>query len=205
MDANLILLVYIIPMAFGTFLMTPLSNSFGSDTTNKRSTMHIPRRRLMAGLTLVCLVSFAVSAHTLWITWKISEGAAFCTSTTVFSCDDVLGNSDFNTDPFFGMSWGLIGMFVFGFLLFMSRCVMIEPDSVWSERYLKFGTYITLGGIAVIALLVSYEIQMEKICQYCTTAHAGNIVALFGFWKAGRMHEMGTWNDDVQPKSEAKE
>ena len=49
--------------------------------------------------------------------------------------------------------------------------------------------------LAVIALLVYYEIQMGKICQFCTMAHIANIVCLFGFWRAGKMHDEGTWND----------
>ena len=45
---------------------------------------------------------------------------------------------------------------------------------------------------------------MEKICQFCTMAHIANIVCLFGFWKAGRMHEAGNWNDAASDETNRK-
>jgi hypothetical protein len=29
-------------------------------------------------------------------------------------------------------------------------------------------------------------------------AHISNIVALFGFWRAGQMHDRGEWNDNTE-------
>ena len=81
--------------------------------------------------------------------------------------------------------------------MFITNSVSKEPDALWAEKYLKYGMYMTAVGIPVIALLVSYEIAMEKICQFCTMAHIANVLCLFGFWRAGKMHENGTWNDDV--------
>ena len=37
---------------------------------------------------------------------------------------------------------------------------------------------------------------MGKICQFCTMAHIANVISLFGFWRAGKLHEEGLWNDD---------
>ena len=54
----------------------------------------------------------------------------------------------------------------------------------------------------VIALLVSYEVRMEKICQFCTMAHIANVLCLFGFWRAGKLHEAGAWNDN-EPSTSA--
>ena len=161
------------------------------------------RRRHMFGMNLVALTGFAVSVHTLWITNKISEGGNVCSSATVFSCDDVLGNAAYNTDPVFGISWGLIGMFAFGALLFITNSVSKEPDARWAERYMKYGMYMTGAGLLVIALLVSYEVQMGKICQFCTMAHIANVVALFGFWKASQMHDQGLWKDDAVVETKA--
>ena len=157
----------------------------------------------MLGLNMVALVGFVVSVHTLWITNKISEGGNVCSSATVFSCDDVLGNTAYNSDPVLGISWGLIGMLAFGSLLFISNSVSKEPDAIWAESYLKYGMYMTGGGLLVIALLVSYEIQMGKICQFCTMAHISNVVALFGFWRAGKMHDLGEWTDKESESSAA--
>jgi uncharacterized membrane protein len=148
-------------------------------------------------LNFVGLVGFVVSVHTLWISNKISEGGNVCSSATVFSCDDVLGNAAYNTDPVFGLSWGLIGMVAFGSLLFITQSVGKEPDALWAEKYLKYGMYMTGAGLGVIALLVSYEVEMGKICQFCTMAHISNVIALFGFWRATQLHDKGEWKDNA--------
>ncbi|RJU89257.1 MAG: hypothetical protein DWC07_06505 [Candidatus Poseidoniales archaeon] len=197
MNPNLLLLLYVVPMVIGLLFMTSIGASMGRSLSSRYEWMNIERRRHMFGLNLVLLVGFAISVHTAWIGNKISEGASVCASASLFSCDDVIGNPLYNTDPFFGIPWGMLGMITFAGLLFLSNSVSREPDALWAEQHVNFGFYITSAGLAVIALLISYEIEMEKICQYCTTAHAANIVALFGFWKVRKMHEAGTWNDDL--------
>jgi uncharacterized membrane protein len=94
-------------------------------------------------------------------------------------------------------------MLAFGSLLFITNSVSKEPDAIWAESYLKYGMFMTGGGLLVIALLVSYEVQMGKICQFCTMAHISNIVALFGFWRAGKMHDLGDWTDKESESSGA--
>jgi uncharacterized membrane protein len=54
---------------------------------------------------------------------------------------------------------------------------------------------VTLAGIGVIGLLVSYEIEMEKLCQFCTMAHIANIVALVGFLQLRSMHGEKQWDE----------
>ena len=204
MNQNLLLIGYIVPLLVGVLLMTPAGASlFGNLLKGRNPLMIHERRRHMLGMNLVALVGFVVSVHTLWITNKISEGGNVCSSATVFSCDDVLGNAAYNTDPVFGISWGLIGMFAFGALLFITNSVSKEPDALWAERYMKYGMYMTGAGLLVIALLVSYEVQMGKICQFCTMAHIANVVALFGFWKASQMHDQGLWKDDAVVETKA--
>lgn len=196
MDANLVLMIYILPLLFGTLLITPFFPTLGDALGGRWPKYLIPRRQRLLGLNLVLLVGFAISVHTLWISNKISEGGAVCSSSTVFSCDDVLGNAAYNTDPVFGLSWGMIGMVAFGILLFLANSISKEPDALWAERFARYGLYLTVIGLPVIALLISYEVAMGKICQYCTTAHVANVIALFGFWTIGRMHERGEWNDE---------
>ncbi|DAC49925.1 MAG TPA: vitamin K epoxide reductase family protein [Candidatus Poseidoniales archaeon] len=157
----------------------------------------------MFGMNLVVFAGFAVSVHTLWISNKISEGGNVCSSATVFSCDDVLGNAQYNTDPVFNIPWGMIGIFAFCGLMFITNCVSKEPDALWAENYLKYGKYMTALGLPIIALLISYEVAMEKICQFCTMAHIANVVCLFGFWRAGKMHEEGLWNDEEPVEADA--
>ena len=202
MNQNILLIAYIVPILTGLLLMTPAGASLlGNFLSGRNPLMVHERRRHMFGMNLVALAGFAVSVHTLWITNKISEGGNVCSTSTVFSCDDVLGNSAYNTDPVFGLSWGLIGMFAFASLLFITNAVSKEPDALWAERYLRYGKYMTGAGMGVIALLVFYEIQMGKICQFCTMAHIANVVCLAGFWKAGKMHDVGRWNDTLPEDS----
>ena len=195
-DQNIILIGYAVPLLFGLALMTRLGESFSPTLTSRSPLYAFPRRRHMLGLNIVAFVGFVVSVQTLWISNKISEGGNVCSSATVFSCDDVLGNAQYNVDPIFGISWGLIGMFAFAAVLFITNAVGKEPDAIWAEPYLKYGMFMTGAGILVIALLVSYEVRMGKICQFCTMAHIANVVCLFGFWKAGKMHENGSWKDE---------
>jgi uncharacterized membrane protein len=200
MNQNLFLVAYAVPLLFGLALMTRAGDSMAETLAKRNPLMVHARRRHLLGLNLVGLVGFVVSVHTLWISNKISEGGNVCSSATVFSCDDVLGNAAYNTDPVFGLSWGLIGMVAFGSLLFISQSVGKEPDALWAEKYLKYGMYMTGAGLGVIALLVSYEIEMGKICQFCTMAHISNVIALFGFWRATQLHDKGEWNDNATEK-----
>ena len=151
--------------------------------------MATERGRITAGLQIITFFGFAVSAQTFWISSKISEGGNFCASSTVFNCDDLIGNNDLNVDPVFGLSWGIIGMMVNAFLLFMVLVIKNEPNGEYTERFIKLGTVITGLGIFVVLLLVSYEIQESKICLYCTTAHIANIAALFGFFRLGKLFD----------------
>ncbi|MEK9651522.1 MAG: vitamin K epoxide reductase family protein [Poseidonia sp.] len=197
MNQNLFIVAYAVPLLFGLALMTRAGDSMAEALAKRNPLMVHARRRHMLGLNLVGLVGFVVSVHTLWISNKISEGGNVCSSATVFSCDDVLGNAAYNTDPVFGLSWGLIGMVAFGSLLFITQSVGKEPDALWAEKYLKYGMYMTGAGLGVIALLVSYEIEMGKICQFCTMAHISNVIALFGFWRATQLHDKGEWKDNA--------
>jgi uncharacterized membrane protein len=197
MNQNLFIVAYAVPLLFGLALMTRAGDSMAEALAKRNPLMVHARRRHMLGLNLVGLVGFVVSVHTLWISNKISEGGNVCSSATVFSCDDVLGNAAYNTDPVFGLSWGLIGMVAFGSLLFITQSVGKEPDALWAEKYLKYGMYMTGAGLGVIALLVSYEVEMGKICQFCTMAHISNVIALFGFWRATQLHDKGEWKDNA--------
>ena len=203
-DQNLLLIAYIVPIVFGLVLMTKAGDGLGASLSGREPLLKHARRRHMLGMNLVVLAGFVVSVHTLWISNKISEGGNVCSSATVFSCDDVLGNAQYNTDPVFGLPWGMIGMFAFGALMFITNSVSKEPDALWAEKYLKYGMYMTAFGVPIIALLISYEIAMEKICQFCTMAHIANVVCLFGFWRAGKMHEEGLWNDQSPVEAEDK-
>jgi uncharacterized membrane protein len=92
-------------------------------------------------------------------------------------------------DPFFGISWGFIGMMVNAFLLFMILVIKNDPNGEYTQRFIQLGTLITGAGILVILLLISYEIEEGKICLYCTTAHIANVAALVGFLRLRKLHD----------------
>src|SRR6056300_148703 len=151
MNQNLILIGYIVPVVLGLVLMTPAGTSIGNMLVGRNPLMIHARRRHMLGMNLVAFTGFVVSVHTLWISNKISEGGNVCSTATVFSCDDVLGNAQYNTDPVFGLPWGMIGMLAFGALMFITNSVSKEPDALWAENYLKYGKYMTAVGVPIIA------------------------------------------------------
>lgn len=196
MDSNIQLMLYVIPTLLGFFLVLPIGRVLSSSLEEKFPSFSTERGRVLSGLILTCVAGFAVSIQTLWISSKVSEGGNFCASSTVFSCDDVIGNAAYNTDPFFGIPWGGIGAAAFCVLLYLAYSTSLEPNSTWVDNYLKLGTALTFGGFLVIGLLVSYEIQMEKICQYCTTAHVANLAAFIGFYRLMKLNESGEWNQD---------
>ena len=186
---NLLVAAYLLPTLFGLLLVTPFGKSAGDSLAGRFEIFSTERGRITAGLQMIVFFGFAVSAQTFWISSKISEGGNFCTSSSVFSCDDLLGNNDLNVDPLFGLSWGMLGMMTFAFLLFMVLVIKNEPDGEYTERFITFGTLITGAGILVILLLVSYEIQESKICLYCTTAHIANVAALIGFLRLRKLYD----------------
>ena len=194
MDANLQLMLYVIPVLVGLFMILPVGRTLFASLSETIPSLGTERGRVFSGLILTCLAGMAVSFQTLWISSKISEGGNFCASNSILSCDDVIGNVEYNTDPFFGIPWGGIGAAVFCILLYLVYSTSKEPNADWASSYLKFGTYITFAGFFVIALLVFYEFQMEKICQYCTTAHVANIAAFIGFFRLMRMNQSKDWN-----------
>ncbi|MBT60828.1 MAG: hypothetical protein CMA63_04660 [Euryarchaeota archaeon] len=200
MDPNLQLMLYVIPTVVGFLLVLPFSKALTGPLVGTFPSLATERGRLFGGLKLITLSGFAVSVQTLWISSKVSEGGNYCSSTSVFSCDDVIGNSMYNTDPVFGLPWGGIGMMVFALLLYFTLTTSAEPNELWVSNYLKMGTLVTVLGIPVILLLISYEYKIEKICQYCTTAHVANIAALVGFFRLMRMSETPEWNEKPEKK-----
>ena len=109
---NLLVAAYLIPTLFGLLLVVPFGKSIGDSLSSRFEILGSERGRITAGLQIIAFFGFAVSAQTFWISSKISEGGNFCSSSAVFNCDDLIGNSDLNVDPIFNLSWGIIGMTV---------------------------------------------------------------------------------------------
>tara|TARA_B100001778_G_scaffold325579_1_gene321232 strand:+ start:394 stop:984 length:591 start_codon:yes stop_codon:yes gene_type:complete len=195
MDSNLQLMLYLIPTIVGLLLVLPLGRSIVTPFSEKYTSLATERGRIFFGLIVTCIAGAAVSFQTLWISSKVSEGGNFCSSNTVFSCDDVIGNAEYNVDPILGLPWGGIGAATFCILLYLVYSSSKEPNADWVTLHLKLGTFVTFTGFFVIALLVYYEFQMEKICQYCTTAHLANVAAFIGFFRLVRMNDSNAWNE----------
>ena len=198
MSSNLIVAIYLIPTLIGFLIVSPWGNIITSSLKERFPSLTTLRGQLLGGLQLISLAGFAVSTQTLWISSKISECGTFCSTSETFDCDDLLGNSELNVDPIFGLSWGLIGMAVFALLLFIVFVLQQERNHPLAERLINIGLLTTGAGILVIGLLVSYEIQEQKICMYCTTAHIANIAALVGFFRLKKVFDdKSEWNNEA--------
>ena len=195
MSTNWLLLVYGLPIVIGLLLILPWTSAIFFPLSERFASLSTKRGRLLSGLNLTLLGGLAVSVQTHWIHAKVSEGANFCASDTIFSCDDVIGNAQYNTMPILDIPWGMIGFVTFTALLFLSYSISKEPGATWAKNFLDLGTLVTFAGLGVIGLLISYEIEMEKLCQFCTTAHIANVVALAGFWQLRSMHGEKAWQE----------
>ena len=164
---------------------------------------------MTAGLVLMCLSGLIISTHTFWIHEKITGTAtSFCASDSIFSCDDVIGHETYAYAPIIGQPWGLLGMGVFAALLFAAMTVQKEPDAPGRTRMLQLLMLISGGGIPVIFLLISYEIQIEKLCQYCTMAHLANVLVLVTSVRMFRATQDDAWSvmarADLNPRVQGR-
>ena len=182
----------------GVILMTPFGDAIGGFLVNKWPSTATNRGRMLAGLMLVCTGGFTVSAHTLWMHNKLSEGQSVCSGDTILNCDGLIGNLSYNTDPLFSQPWGLIGMVAFTALMWLVLTIGKDPMSPQTPLFIKAGLGATIAGLPVIGLLVSYEIKEGLICPFCTTAHIANIIALVGFFLLFRLNESEDWAPETK-------
>ena len=186
---------------FGVLLLTPIGANLSSVLHSRYPSTTTKRGQLIAGMAFICFGGFTVSAHTLWMHNKLSEGASVCSGNTILNCDGLIGNVAYNTDPLLGQPWGLIGMVAFTALMWLIIVIGKEPMSSQTPLFIKAGLGATIAGLPVIALLVSYEIKEGLICPFCTTAHIANILALIGFILLFRLFESGEWAPDMKKSS----
>ena len=144
MDANIQLMLYLVPTVIGLLLVLPLGRSIVTPFTERYTSLATERGRIFFGLILTCIAGAAVSFQTLWISSKISEaGGEFCSAGGVFSCDDVIGNPEYNVDPILGLPWGGIGAVTFCILLYFVYSSSKEPNADWVTMNLKMGAFVT--------------------------------------------------------------
>ena len=198
MNEYVILSFHAVIILYGVLLMTPLGDPLGSILVNKWPSTSTKRGRMLAGLMFVCTGGFTVSAHTLWMHNKLSEGGSVCSGSSILNCDGLIGNPDYNTVPFIEQPWGLLGMVAFCVLLWIVVVIAKEPLAFSTPTFLKAGLGATIAGLPVIGLLVSYEIKEGLICPFCTTAHIANIIAMVAFFVLLKMYESDEWAPELK-------
>ena len=189
---------------FGVLLMTPMGTSLAAMFHSRYPSTTTRRGEILAGMVFVCLGGFTVSAQTLWMHNKLSEGQSVCSGDTILNCDGLIGNLSYNTDPLFGQPWGLIGMVAFTALMWLVLTIGKDPMSPQAPLFIKGGLGATIAGLPVIGLLVSYEIKEGLICPFCTAAHIANVIALVGFFLLFRLNESEDWAPEAKKNSSRK-
>ena len=194
MNANIILALESLPLLIGFLLTLPVGGKLAQPVLKVWPSLGSPRGRMTAGLVLICLSGLIIATHTYWIHEKITgTTSSFCASDSIFSCDDVIGHETYGYAPVIGLPWGLIGMGVFAALLYAAMMIQKEPDAPERTRMIYLLLLLSGGGIPVVLLLISYEVQIEKLCQYCTMAHLANVLVLVTSARVYRATQTNTW------------
>ena len=145
MNEYVILSFHAVIILYGVLLMTPIGEAIGSILVNKWPSTSTKRGRMLAGLMFVCTGGFTVSAHTLWMHNKLSEGGSVCSGSSILNCDGLIGNPDYNTVPFIGQPLGLLGMVAFCVLLWIVVVIAKEPLAFSTPTFLKAGLGATIA------------------------------------------------------------
>ena len=194
MNANIILALESLPLLIGFLLTLPVGGKLAQPVLKVWPSLGSQRGRMTAGLVLICLSGLIIATHTYWIHEKITgTTSSFCASDSIFSCDDVIGHETYGYAPVIGLPWGLIGMGVFAALLYAAMMIQKEPDAPERTRMIYLLLLLSGGGIPVVLLLISYEVQIEKLCQYCTMAHLANVLVLVTSARVYRATQTNTW------------
>lgn len=194
MNANIILALESLPLLIGFLLTLPIGGKIAQPVVNIWPSLGSPRGRMTAGLVLICLSGLIIATHTYWIHEKVTgTTSSFCASDSIFSCDDVIGHETYGYAPIIGLPWGLIGMGVFAALLYAAMMIQKEPDAPERTRMIYLLLLLSGGGIPVVLLLISYEVQIEKLCQYCTMAHLANVLVLVTSARMYRATQRSIW------------
>ena len=203
LSADTQLIFHWIPILLGLVLMLPFGENLGKSVSEKWPSMGTNFGRTVNGMMLVIFGGFTVSAHTYWIHNKAKEIGTgdFCAGGGVWDCGSVIGNDDWNTMPFFDIPWGLVGMLVFSLFLWIVYSVSRDSSASWVPNYIYYSKLMCISGIAVIMYLIYAEFQIEKLCQYCTTAHVAHLITTFGFFKLGNMQKTSEWNSNINDEA----
>ena len=201
---DLTLMPHLILILAGILFMTPAGEVVASSFSNRWPSLETTQGRNLAGLILVAFGGFTVSAHTLWMHNKAAEmgGGSFCSAGNVCDCASVIGNAEWNTVPFLGLPWGLLGMLAFGLFMWLAITIAREPGANWVVQNIKVGTNFGILGLFIVLYLMYAEYDIGKICQFCTTAHIAHVAVTVGFIRMARSYESGDWNNSSKSEEE---
>lgn len=192
MDWPLYLYVLII---FGGFF---ISSRFGNKISHKFKSK---QSRIINGALVSALGGFFVSTHTYYIHQKLHEVGAGsgCSAFSVFNCGDVISNEEYNSDPFFGVPWGILGMLSFSMMIFILLSIRNSPDDKNIGKWINALVIIPAAGMVPILWLIYVEIfELGVFCQYCTGAHVANIILLISSYSILEFHQTGSWETNAK-------
>ena len=182
--------------ALGVAMFTPLGATLALPALkSKWQSLETKLGQTFAGMLLICLSGFTVSAHTLWMHNKAQEmgGGSYCNAGTVCDCASVIGNPEWNTVPVLGVPWGLMGMLVFALFMWAIITMAKEPTAEWVLTNIKIGTNLGILGLFVILYLMYAEYQIGKICQFCTAGSHSTRRGNNRFLQTCKMHGTSEW------------
>jgi len=190
MDWPLYLYLLII---FGGFL---ISSRFGEKLSFKFKSK---QSRILNGALILAFGGFLVSTHTYYIHQKLHEVGASsgCSAFSVFNCGDVISNESYNSDPFFGIPWGILGMLSFASMIFLLLAIRNSPEDKNIGTWIQVLVAIPAIGMLPILWLIYVEIfELGVFCQYCTGAHVANLLLLVSSYTIYEVHQSGLWDSN---------
>ena len=193
---DITLMPHLIIILLGFFITTSFGEGLAKKFSNKWPSLETEPGRLLGGMMLVAFGGFTVSAHTLWMHNKAAEmgGGSFCSAGNVCDCASVIGNAEWNTVPFLGLPWGLLGMVAFSLFLWLLITIAKEPGANWVLQNIKIGTNFGILGLFIVLYLMYAEYDIGKICQFCTTAHVAHVLVTIGFFRIANIYQSNNWS-----------
>jgi len=185
------LYVYIFIIFFGFFISSPLGSKIQFQRFNN------DQSRIISGSIILAFGGFLVSTHTYFIHERLHEigGTSGCSAFSVFDCGDVISNGDYNTDPIFGIPWGVLGMLSFAAMLFILIVLRNSPEDPKIGNWISVMLTIPALGMVPILWLIYVEFfELGVFCQYCTVAHIANLFLLISSYWVYDLHHSGLWN-----------
>jgi len=185
------LYLYLLIIIGGFLLVSPLGIKFSAKFRSNQT-------RMINGILILSFGGYLVSTHTYYIHQKLHEvgGNSGCSAFSVFNCGDVISNDLYNSDPFFGIPWGILGMLSFASVIFILLVLRKSPEDKNIGNWISALVVIPAMGMIPILWLIYVEIfELGVFCQYCTGAHLANLLVLISSYWIYDIHQSGLWDN----------